>query len=77
MNGPLERILIVDDEENVCLLFKRILDKEGYEVECAASGEDALAKLEHRPFDLVITDLKMPGMDGLELLARGKAARRS
>jgi len=75
MNGPLERILIVDDEENVCLLFKRILDKEGYEVECAASGEDALAKLEHRPFDLVITDLKMPGMDGLELLARGKAAR--
>ncbi|HKA34640.1 MAG TPA: response regulator, partial [Candidatus Binatia bacterium] len=77
MNGLPERVLIVDDEEHVCTLFKRILQKDGYEVECAPSGEDALAMLERRPFDLVITDLKMPGIDGLELLKRGRALRPS
>src|ERR1051326_9583065 len=75
MSAPRERILIVDDEENVCALFNRVLAKDGYDVDSAASGEEALAKLEERPFDLVITDLKMPGMDGMELLARGKAAQ--
>src|SRR6185369_1342297 len=44
MSAPRERILIVDDEENVCALFKRVLAKDGYEVECAASGEEARAK---------------------------------
>ncbi|MGH7830982.1 MAG: sigma-54-dependent transcriptional regulator, partial [Candidatus Binatia bacterium] len=67
------RILIVDDEENLTALFKRILQKEGYEPHCACSGIEALEKLERESFDLVITDLKMPGMDGLELLQRGKA----
>jgi two-component system, NtrC family, response regulator AtoC len=75
MSAPRERILIVDDEENVCALFKRVLAKDGYDVEYAATGEEGLALLEQRPFDLVITDLKMPGMDGMELLTRGKAAR--
>jgi DNA-binding NtrC family response regulator len=73
MGEPHERILIVDDEQNVLALFRRILQKEGYEVECAPSGENALKKLEAEWFDLVITDLKMPGMDGLELLKKGKA----
>jgi DNA-binding NtrC family response regulator len=68
-----ERLLLVDDEEDILTLFKRILQKEGYEVECACSGDEALAKLETTWFDLVMTDLKMPGMDGLELLNRGKA----
>src|SRR5437867_7222442 len=73
MSESRERILIVDDEENLVALFKRILQKEGYEVQCASSGEEALDKLETEWFDLVITDLKMPGMDGLELLSKGKA----
>jgi len=68
-----ERILIADDEENLVTLFKRILQKEGHEVQCASSGEEALDKLETEWFDLVITDLKMPGLDGLELLKKGKA----
>src|SRR5262245_3043542 len=72
-----DRILITDDEENVRAIFRKILEKEGYEVECAASGEDALAKLESDWFDLVITDLKMPGMSGLELMRRGKALNSS
>jgi len=73
MSESRERILIVDDEENLVALFKRILQKEGYEVQCASSGEEALEKLETEWFDLVITDLKMPGMDGLELLSKAKA----
>jgi DNA-binding NtrC family response regulator len=72
MNGRPERVLIVDDEEHVCALFQRILQKEGYEVECAPNGEDGLAHLARQPFDLVITDLKMPGLDGMELLKRGR-----
>jgi DNA-binding NtrC family response regulator len=72
MGERLERILIVDDEENVCALFKKVMEKEGYGAECASSGEEGLQKLESEWFDLVISDLKMPGMGGLELLKRGK-----
>jgi DNA-binding NtrC family response regulator len=72
MAEHLERVLIVDDEENVCALFKRVMDKEGYEAVCAASGEEGLRRLESEWFDLVITDLKMPGMGGLELLKQGR-----
>lgn len=64
------RILVVDDEENIRLLYREELGEEGYEVETAASGEEALRRLEAEPFDLVTVDIKMPGMDGLELLAR-------
>jgi DNA-binding NtrC family response regulator len=68
-----ERILIVDDEENVLVLFKRVLAKEGYKVECASSGYEALEKLEDDTFDLVLTDLKMDGMDGIDLVRKSKA----
>jgi len=67
-----ERILVVDDEKNVRVLFERILAKEGYEVECAASGSEAIDKLANNSFDLVVTDLKMDGIDGLDLIRKGK-----
>jgi DNA-binding NtrC family response regulator len=67
-----EKILVVDDEERVRILFKRILLKEGYEVDCAASGSEALDKLAKDSFDLVVTDLKMEGIDGLDLIKKGK-----
>ena len=67
-----EKILIVDDEKYVRLLFERILIKEGYEVECAASGSEAIDKLASNSFDLVVTDLKMDGIDGLDLIRKGK-----
>ena len=73
MDAPRDRILIADDEENVRSVFRKILEKEGYEVHCASSGEDALEKLGSEWFDLVITDLRMPGISGLELMRRGKA----
>jgi DNA-binding NtrC family response regulator len=68
-----ERILIVDDEENVLVLFKRVLAKEGYQVECASSAYEALNRLENNSFNLVLTDLKMDGMDGIDLVRKSKA----
>jgi two-component system NtrC family response regulator len=72
MGERLERILIVDDEEHVCALFKRVMEKEGHDAVCASSGEEGLQQLETEWFDLVISDLKMPGMGGLEFLKQGK-----
>lgn len=62
------RIMVVDDEMIVRESFYHWFDKYGHEVDTAASGEEALQKLEKRPFDLLFVDIKMPGMDGLELL---------
>jgi DNA-binding NtrC family response regulator len=62
------KILVVDDEMIVCESCKRILEEEGYEVETALSGKEAFEKMKANPFDIVITDLKMPGIDGMEVL---------
>jgi DNA-binding NtrC family response regulator len=62
------RVLVVDDEMIVCESCKRILEEEGYEVEMALSGQEAFQKMKEDPFDIVITDLKMPGVDGMEVL---------
>ncbi len=65
-----KRILVVDDEESVVFLLSEHLARLGkeYKVEIACSGEEALALMAAQPFDLLITDLRMPGVDGLELL---------
>jgi DNA-binding NtrC family response regulator len=62
------RILVVDDEMIVCESCKRILEEDGYEVETALSGMEAFEKMKENPFDIVLTDLKMPGIDGMEVL---------
>lgn len=69
MAGPF-RILIVDDEEAMRESLAAWLMKDGYPVETAGSGPDALKMVEEEHFDLVLTDIKMPEMDGIELLAR-------
>ena len=68
-----ERILVVDDEVSTLTLFQRILEKEGYEVVCATSGEEALQQLKTQRFDLAISDLRMPGLTGIELVREAKA----
>ena len=68
-----ERILVVDDEPNMLGLFKKVLEKEGYEVVTVSTGEEAVKKLGTEWFDLLISDLKMPGLSGLELLKRVKS----
>lgn len=63
------RILVVDDEESIRLLYEEEFTDEGYDVVSAASGEEALDKIKIETPDLITLDIKMPGMDGLEVLA--------
>ncbi len=62
-------LLVVDDEESVAITVAEVLRQEGYEVETASSGNEAIACLEQTEFDLVLTDLHMEGGDGLSVLA--------
>jgi DNA-binding response OmpR family regulator len=67
-----KRILVVDDEEGIRFLYQEEFEEEGYEVTLASSGEEALEKLSDDGIDLVLLDIKMPGMDGVEVLRRVK-----
>jgi class 3 adenylate cyclase len=74
--GEFGRLLVVDDNEaNLDLLYRR-LGRQGHEVEIASSGRQALAALALRPFDLVLLDVVMPGMDGYQVLVQLKAEER-
>lgn len=68
-----DRILIVDDEESLRSFMEIMLKKEGYQVSLSASGAEALAEIERAKYDLVVTDLMMPEMTGIELLGKVKA----
>jgi len=68
VEGKGERILIVEDEPAIRQLVERVLGRAGYQVRSAAHGGEAFALLEKEPFDLIITDLNMPEMDGHQLL---------
>jgi len=68
-------ILIVDDEKNIRLTLTQALASLQLETDTAVNGEEALAKLEAKPFGLVLLDLKMPGMDGMEALRRVREVR--
>jgi CheY-like chemotaxis protein len=59
-------VLIVDDEKNLTLAMRRLLSAEGYRTEVAASGELALEAIKELPFDVILLDVNMPGMNGLE-----------
>ena len=67
------RILVVDDDPSLRRVLQAQLEQEGYEVAVAASVQQTLSVLELRPVDLVITDLKMPGISGLELLKHARS----
>ncbi|MBI5558401.1 MAG: response regulator [Deltaproteobacteria bacterium] len=68
----MKKILLVDDEESIHLLYREELEEEGYEVHSALSGEEALDKLHIIMPDLVILDINMPGMNGIDVLRRMK-----
>jgi two-component system response regulator AtoC len=69
----MRRVLVVDDEENLRLVVRSFLKRDGYEVEVAASGEEALVLVESFGPDVILTDVRMPKMGGLDLLATLKA----
>jgi len=70
----IKTVLVVDDEESIVELVQLHLRKEGYQVETAGSGEEALQVLRSAPVDLIILDLMLPGINGLEVCRRMKTA---
>src|SRR3954470_3794428 len=69
MSVPEARILVVDDEKHVLLTLQAILQQDGYRVDIAGDGTQAIDALRASHYDLVLTDLKMPGVDGLGVLS--------
>lgn len=66
------RILVVDDESSIRVVIVQVLEAEGYRVAAAATGEEAYELFDENPFDLVVTDIKMPSMSGIDLLIKIK-----
>lgn len=63
-------ILLIDDDKLVLMTLKRLLNREGYKVATALSGQGVLRKMEEDGFDLIISDIKMPQMDGIETVKK-------
>lgn len=76
MTEEKKRILVVEDEKNLCLLYQEELAKEGYEVVTANTAAEALALIKEQNFDLVITDIRMPAKNGIELVSEIMGVRR-
>ena len=73
-DGPM-RILLVEDEQTIAVTLRDDLEGVGYEVEHCADGKQAIAVLQRTSFDVVITDVRLPGADGLQGLQAAKLAR--
>ncbi|HYS44057.1 MAG TPA: response regulator, partial [Geobacteraceae bacterium] len=72
-----DKILIVDDEADIALILKLQLEDSGFKTARARDGLDALDKLARETFDLILLDVKMPRMDGMQVLARIQAEARN
>ncbi|HVW20141.1 MAG TPA: response regulator [Opitutaceae bacterium] len=66
--APLARVLVIDDEENIRTMVQQMLRRAGYDAIAAADGSEGIRLQRERPADLVITDLIMPGQEGLETI---------
>jgi len=69
MEDDIFKVLVVDDEKCICDLLNEYLSLQGYEVNSAVSGEEALDKFDKNRSDLVLLDVKLPGMSGIDVLA--------
>ena len=68
----MRQMLVVDDERDICECLKDFFSARGFEVACAFSGEEALQRLSQHPADVILLDLLLPGLSGLEVLKRVK-----
>lgn len=71
-----KKLLIVEDEKNLCLLYREELAKAGYKVTAVSDADTALEKIKKQTFDLIITDIRMPGKNGIELITQIMALRK-
>ncbi len=69
------RILVIDDDRSARMLLERVLTRAGHVVTLVDSAEDGLTRLKAEPFDLLITDKNLPGLDGLEVLKQARTAQ--
>ncbi len=72
MSKSKKAILVVDDDKSILRTFTRILQKNEYVIDCAETGKEAMEKAENRDYDLALVDIRLPDMDGTDLLAKLK-----
>jgi len=70
-------VLVVDDEKNIRLMIGKVLEGLGLKIDFAPNGDEALSMMSKREFDLILLDLRMPGMDGMEVLRRIREASKT
>ena len=75
--NPSAKVLVVDDEENLCLLYREELESEGYRVKTAHDANVAMKILEEDPPDVVVMDIRMPRMDGIEAMGKMLSRRQN
>jgi DNA-binding response OmpR family regulator len=72
MSAHKKTILVVDDDKSILRTFTRILQKNGYAIDAAETGREAIEKAEAKHYDLALVDVRLPDMDGTDLLAKMK-----
>ena len=72
MSNHSKTILVVDDDKSILRTFTRILQKSGYKIETAETGKEAIEKADNGQYDLALVDIRLPDMDGTDLLAKLK-----
>lgn len=66
------RILVVDDDQALCLVVQKLLANEGYEIETTTDSADAMNRIAHNPYDLLVLDYQMPGQNGVEIFRHAR-----
>ncbi len=70
MTTQKKRILVIDDDKSILRTFTRILQKNGYEIDAAETGKEGLEKSKKKSYDLALVDIRLPDMDGTDLLIK-------
>ncbi len=70
MDNAKKRIIVIDDDKSILRTFTRILQKNGYEIDVAETGKEAFDKSKKKCYDLALIDIRLPDMDGTDLLSK-------